>query len=111
MIAGLTREHVTAIMAESDQQLASLQRAAEIHLAGITEVGSTERLRIGLGWTAFIVIAVIIGALAAMMMRRHGPLVSGPVYYLVGDDAQRALPRRRELIENDKRNEIINIQR
>lgn len=79
MIAGLTEQHIAEVTAASSQQLAALQYAADIHIAGITETGTTERWRIAGGWIGFVVSIVTIGlvviAVSRIVASRRQPLM------------------------------------
>ena len=115
MIAGLTDEKVTAIMAESDQQLAALQHQSEIAIAGITETGSTERWRIAGGWIAFVAVALIIGAIVLVWLHTRATASQSPTFILLDDSAafgvRRALQQRKGLTNGEYRgNEIVHIE-
>jgi len=69
-IAALTAERLAGIQANADSQIQALQSAAEIHIAGITETGVTERYRIVGGWTFAIVAIVLVGLLVGLYVRR-----------------------------------------
>lgn len=112
MIAGLTQERVTAIMAESDQQLASLQHAAEIHIAGITETGTTERWRIAGGWIFASLLVVAIAAIIILWLHKLQNVPSQPIYVLPSElDRLRQLAQRRELQSSVRNNAVVQIER
>ena len=70
-IAALTAERLAGIQANADSQIAALQSQAQIAIAGITEIGATERYRIVGGWTFSIVAIVLVGILLAFYVRRQ----------------------------------------
>lgn len=92
MIAGLTMERVAGIQSNADTQIQSLQSAAAIHIAGITETGATERYRIIGGWT-FAIAAIILVAWLVNAYYRHVSAVR-----VLPPGRRPALPRERRQI-------------
>jgi hypothetical protein len=72
-IAALTAERLAGIQANADSQIQALQSAAEIHIAGITETGVTERYRIVGGW-AFAIVSIVLGGLLLALYARRTPM-------------------------------------
>lgn len=94
MIAGLVTERTAEIDSLMQTQLASLQHTADIHIAGITETGKTERTRIAGGWIAAVVALIVVGVVTALWSRRQHVTVMlpGPNGWVALPGSRRELP-------------------
>lgn len=90
-IAALTAERLAGIQSNADSQIAALQAAAEIHVEGITQTGTTERYRIVGGW-AFSIVAIILAALLVGLYFHRPPAASQRPAIMVAQRERQALP-------------------